>query len=439
VPIFVLLSVAADAAALAADAPFFLRPRDVVVFLGDSITERGRYIGYLEEYIRTSCREYQVRFINAAWGGDRVTFGKKGSGSPGALARVDRDVLSHQPTVVVVLMGMNDGRSRDPARLQEFTDGMRLIVRRIRERSRARVVLMTTTPYDSTRRPHEDPGVSRSIARFARAVQRIGRDEGATVVDLHTPMTRLVERCRKRKPPFVLIPDGAHPETAGHLSIACLLLRAWHAPLTPRCLIVSARAGIDRRTGCSVRAFRREGSTLRFERRLASLPLAVDERTRAVLDADGTVDRLCTDLLVVKALPERRYELRVDGRLLAVLSRERLTAGVDLTRLDAAPDHLQARRAAEIAHYQHRLRSDLWAVRRNQLAFPDPVTPQPFRRRVLDTIRDFLHRSGRPSPAPSLPVPRLPPNLTQRLQRLDRAWSAAVVPRWHQFVLVARP
>jgi lysophospholipase L1-like esterase len=414
---------------------FLLQPRDTVVFLGDSITENGRYIGYLEEYLHNYHPGYQVRFINAGWGGDRITFGKKETGSPGALARLDRDVLAHHPTVVVVLLGMNDGRSTDPSRLQEFRQGMEQIIRRVRQRSHARLVLLSGTPYDTTRRRGEDPALGENVGRFAAAVRELGQKTGVMVVDTHGPLLRLVRECHERRPPAVLIPDGVHPTSAGHLMIASLLLRAWHASLTPRAVALSGQARVLRQDGCDLRACRRQGGALLFERRLAALPVAVGTSVRDILAADTTVQRLCADLLIVQHLPARRYELRVDGHSVGCLSRESLEQGADLSLLSGTPDTRQAREAADIAHYSWRLRHDAWLAEQGRLAVPITVSPPSLRRRIWDAILTRLGKPPAPAPTLILSPPPVPPDLDAHLARLGRAWRTAAVPKWHRFAL----
>lgn len=92
-----------------------LRTRQLVVALGDSLTAghvagEGWYPTYapytsvLEERLGSS-----VSFLNAGVDGDLVG---------GMLSRLERDVLRHRPTMVVVLGGTNDlGWGRPPRRI----------------------------------------------------------------------------------------------------------------------------------------------------------------------------------------------------------------------------------------------------------------------------------------------------------------------------------
>src|SRR5438270_1424176 len=88
------------AAPAASAQEFFLKKGDVVVVMGDSITEQRLYSNYLEIWSQTRYPSYNLVFRNVGIGGDT---------SGGGNGRFKRDVLIHKPTVLTVDFGMNDG------------------------------------------------------------------------------------------------------------------------------------------------------------------------------------------------------------------------------------------------------------------------------------------------------------------------------------------
>src|ERR1700686_5150446 len=102
-------------------ADFYLHPNDVVVFYGDSITDQRLYTTFVETFVVTRYPKLPVRFVHSGWGGDRVS----GGGGGPIDDRLRRDVLAYKPTVMTVMLGMNDGsyRAFDDQIFRTYADG----------------------------------------------------------------------------------------------------------------------------------------------------------------------------------------------------------------------------------------------------------------------------------------------------------------------------
>src|SRR5207249_815296 len=79
---------------------FFFKDGDVVVMIGDSITEQHLYSNYVEMWTVSRFPGWKLTFRNVGIGGDRSTGGNE---------RFQRDVVSFKPTAMTVDFGMNDG------------------------------------------------------------------------------------------------------------------------------------------------------------------------------------------------------------------------------------------------------------------------------------------------------------------------------------------
>ena len=154
---------------------FHLHDGDTVVFFGDSITNQRLYTVFTETYVLTRFPQMRVNFVHSGWSGDRVTGGFGG----GIDLRLDRDVFAYGPTVITVMLGMNDGeyQPNDDHIFNIFANGYRHILDRIKVAApQARVTLLERSPYDDVTRPPEFPGGYNSVlltyGKFVRELAR---------------------------------------------------------------------------------------------------------------------------------------------------------------------------------------------------------------------------------------------------------------------------
>lgn len=198
----------------------FIRPNDRVVFLGDSITAQRLYTKYVEDYFTSTHPAMKVTFMNAGVGGDR---------SSAAVNRVRKDVIEQKPTVVTICFGMNDAayrRTVDMKGLKTFKDGLSELISAIRSQTNARVVLLTTTCVDD--KGHDWlKGYNITLTRFIAETKKIAAKEGVPVIDLYHPMRAALANGQRTDATFTLIPDGVHPNEAGHRIMARTILQAW--------------------------------------------------------------------------------------------------------------------------------------------------------------------------------------------------------------------
>ncbi len=129
-----------------------------VVFLGDSITHGHR----LPRNVAFPYRLGQALGVNA------INAGISGDTTDGGLRRIERDVLSHRPRLVVVGLGVNDAFGhRAP---EAVVQNLRAITQRIRAEGAQMVLLHMAVP-----------GVAGD--GYRDGLRQIARSEGATLVE----------------------------------------------------------------------------------------------------------------------------------------------------------------------------------------------------------------------------------------------------------------
>ncbi|HOL70556.1 MAG TPA: SGNH/GDSL hydrolase family protein, partial [Bryobacteraceae bacterium] len=153
----IALFIFAVAALGAAPENFHLKNGDRVVFYGDSITEQRLYTTFAETYVLTRFPKLNVSFVHSGWGGDRVTGGGGGSID----VRLKRDVFAYKPTVMTIMLGMNDGRYRafDQSIFDTYANGYRHIIRSVKQTLPGiRITVLQPSPYDDVTREPGFPG-----------------------------------------------------------------------------------------------------------------------------------------------------------------------------------------------------------------------------------------------------------------------------------------
>lgn len=256
----------------------FLQRGDRVVFFGDSITEQQLYTNYVEAYLATSYPEYGFSFFNAGWSGDTA---------PGGAKRLDRDVLSIKPTVVILCYGMNDGQCASPSEAirNQFAAGMHELVDRLKEKG-IRILLMTPGMVDES----VNPGLKsiqynmKGLRILADEILKLAATEKLPVCDTHKLMNDVDARAKAAVPGFCMIPDSVHPDPAGHLVMAYGLLQALGVP--PHRQEICADIGASEVVcagGISSVRMRKKGRNAVLRLKTDSLPFFVEPAARKVL------------------------------------------------------------------------------------------------------------------------------------------------------------
>src|SRR3954463_12346752 len=170
---------------LAGQSTFFLKNGDTVVFYGDSITDQRLYTTFTETYVVTRFPEMNVQFVHSGWGGDRVT----GGGGGPIDQRLKRDVFAYNPTVMTIMLGMNDGsyRAFDQPIFDTYRKGYEHIISSLKENlPNLRLTLIRPSPFDDvTQEPKFEGGYNQVLVRYGDFVKELAELNGATVADLN--------------------------------------------------------------------------------------------------------------------------------------------------------------------------------------------------------------------------------------------------------------
>jgi len=349
---------------LRAAAPFAIKDGDRIVFYGDSITDQRLYTTFVETYIVTRYPSLSVSFVHSGWGGDRVT----GGGGGPIDRRLERDVFAYKPSVVTVMLGMNDAgyRAFKPEIFDVYARGYQHLVESLKSNlPGVRITLIQPSPYDDvTRKPGFEGGYNQVLIRYGEFLKELAGKEGAAVVDLNTSVVAALKRAVEIDAAGAqdLIRDRVHPGPAGQLLMAEALLKAWNARAVVSAVELDAGSGqVVKEENAKVDALKVNG-TLSWTQHDRALPMPVDLKNTVIalaVKASDVEQALNQQTLKVSGLDKSRYALKIDGDDVAELSKDELARGVNLAERDT-PMFRQAKAVHELTLRHNDLHFQRW-------------------------------------------------------------------------------
>ncbi len=343
---------------------FYLKAGDTVVFYGDSITEQNYYNQWVELYTATRFPSMRVHFFDAGVGGDRVT----GGGGGPIDQRLPRDVFAEKPTVISIMLGMNDGgyRATTPDIESAYVKGYEHILDSIHEHApQARVTLLGPSPFDDVTGPPTFPGGYNAVMQhFAGLDRELAGKRGAVFIDLNAPVVAAIEKAQAMDPRIakLLLPDRVHPDPLAHWVMAEALLKGWHAPaLVTSVSIDAAAAKLVDAQNAAVDSLGKENGSLHWVETDSGLPLPLISSNASqalLLELTDIEEALNQEPLRVTGLESGQYKLTIDDTVVGTFSAKALAEGINLAEFNT-PMRQQAQRVSWLvrdrdeAHYIH--------------------------------------------------------------------------------------
>ncbi len=308
------------------------------MFYGDSITDQRLYTTFAETYAVTRFPQLNVKFVHSGWGGDRVS----GGGGGPIDVRLTRDVYAYKPTVVTIMLGMNDGRYKafDQELFDAYANGMKSIVTNVKSKlPGARITLIEPSPYDDVTRPSGFPdGYNSVLVRYGRFLRDLAMSENATTADLNASVVEELGKANAADPEAAkkLLPDRVHPGAGGHLLMAKALLKAWNAPAIVTVVDIDTAAGTAKRTkNTTVTGLKTDG-VISWDQADRALPMPLDMKDAGIalaVRSSDVLQALDQELLRASGLAAVRYSLKIDGADMGDFTKEQLSDGINLATL----------------------------------------------------------------------------------------------------------
>jgi lysophospholipase L1-like esterase len=225
-------------------ADYGIPDRLTVLFLGDSITDNGTYIAYMDAYFRQHLPEKELQFINLGVSSETAS----GLSEPGhpfprpcVHDRLGNALRETKPDWVLIGYGMNDGiyHPFSEDRFAAYRKGVLDAIGQVKHVG-AKAIVMTPPPFDAdsfgpngalrsagaTSYDYANPYADYDdvLRHYSRWILSLG-DIADGVVDIRTPLARYTEH-RKKEEPGYKSGDGIHPNASGHWILARQLLQS---------------------------------------------------------------------------------------------------------------------------------------------------------------------------------------------------------------------
>jgi lysophospholipase L1-like esterase len=352
---------------------------DRVVFLGNSITDGGHYHSYIWLYYMTRFPDMPLTVLNAGVGGDRAEE---------MFNRLDGDVFSKKPTVLITTFGMNDSGyfEYNAPGAEEFADKKvnesfewyQKIENRYKELTDTKIVLMGSSPYDETavvenNQPFRNK--NKAMLRIVDFQRKAAAENGWEFLDLNAPMTEINERMQQADSTFTLCGgDRIHPDNDGHMVMAYLFLKAQGlAGREVAAIDIDASEALVKAVGnCTVSGLEKTPEGIRFNYLAKSLPYPLDTVARGwgsknaqskVSEVVPFMEEMNSETLRISGLTGN-YRLLIDDEEIGIWPAEAFAEGINLASLSQTPQYQQALKVMflneERLEIEHRFRDYMW-------------------------------------------------------------------------------
>ena len=327
------------------------------VFLGNSITDGGHYHSYIWLYYMTRFPYMDLEVYNAGIGGNTAA---------DMYERLDGDVFSKKPTVLMVTFGMNDtgyfeynsddAENFGKRKYDECIKNYKKIEKRLQNLENVNIVQVGGSPYDETAEIEGNTAFKGKNAVMDKVVafqKESAMENGWEFVDFSKPMVEIGQNAQKKDPEFSLsMGDRIHPDNDGHMVMAYLFLKAqgFAGKKVAEVFVDAGSCLVKAAENCAVSDIEKDRKSISFDYLAESLPYPMDTIARGfgshrgqagALELVPFMEEMNQEVLKVSGL-EGDNELFIDGESMGVWSAEEFAEGINLAEITWTPQYQQA-------------------------------------------------------------------------------------------------
>jgi hypothetical protein len=248
--------------------------------------------------------------------------------------------------------GKNDEKSitkREHA-IVKYEKNMRSLIERLKEGGVRTLVILTPTIFDQyvkgAKFAKNLKGCDDGLVKMSAICAKLAESSGCGFVDLHSPMLKETLKAQKENPEFSMINrDRTHPNIIGYSLMTLEILKAQKvAEIVFKAELTQKTAKLAER--CVVKKLSIKPGSVSFSLRPESLPMPIPGYLRHAPTIKKRWDSINKCVLKVTGLRKGDHSLNINGVALGVFSSDRLSKGVNLTKMKKFPPLKQAAKLA---------------------------------------------------------------------------------------------
>ena len=202
---------------------FPMQKKQRIIFFGDSITQAGvqptGYITKLGEMLKQKNVDNNYELIGAGIGGNKIY---------DLYLRMDDDVLSKSPDMVVIWVGVNDvwhkrtyGTGTDPDKFEKFYSA---VLKKLQQKN---IKVAICTPAAIGEKTDFSNELDGDLNKYSSIIRGIAKKNGCALIDLrHSFLQYNLANNGENKDRGILTTDGVHLNEKGNYLVAEEMMRA---------------------------------------------------------------------------------------------------------------------------------------------------------------------------------------------------------------------
>jgi lysophospholipase L1-like esterase len=321
-----------------------------VCFVGNSITNNGEFHHNIFLFHLTRYPNENVRFFNCGISGDVTS---------GILNRMDDDILVHQPTHIVLMIGMNDVKrslygehltknvdtlSQRQNALVVYKNNLEKIVNLFLSK-KIKIILQKPTIYDQTAKlpTKNNLGVNDALKECADFVGVLAAKYQLQMVDYWTILNQLNQHLQKNDSTATLTSnDRVHPQSTGHFIMAYQFLTDLKVSQYVSEITVNNDGSLQSSTNCEILRTKKNKNSYSFFIREKSLPFPILSQQELALKLVPFQKELNQEIFRINDLPKGNYGFSIDTILIGMFTADDFKEGINLALYNTTPQYQQS-------------------------------------------------------------------------------------------------